>query len=525
MGWKVIILFVLSGSIITLISCTKIDTSQNKDISLAVWRTPTPSATSSSTSTRTPTPLIKPTPIVVGLPPPTLDPTAIHSFEVRVEEEPQFVNNHIISYLKSGNLYVHDLDTEISKLLVGGGDITSQDWSNQHELFAIAKDGRLLLVDKLGNIRRDLTSVLDDFDEHKSFICHAPHREEKQELIEKIDWVSWSPGGDYLSFACIISNEDRSVDYATYWIFEFSTEELNKVEGARFSPPAWLNDNVLMTEQYLGGGGYEFRIIDAKRDERIFTFSTLATIPVASRDGKRLAISGRDLKEVVIFDATSGETVLTEGFYPDMVHVDSWSDTDNYLAFYLQTTEGEKSTNRYTILNIATKELWEISQETRYSKIVWLQDIDEALVLGAQEDGNSVVSRLVPETKSVIPIGEIPKEYLWPAQYRNSDRYLVFTSYEPESSGFGAKSSGLWLQNDQIEEIPYQIYQVIPLDKGQSKIKNPILSLDDNWLIFTQYVGSDISSANPYFNDITLQAIHLPTGNQQQITKWGVSTE
>ncbi len=525
MGWNVVILSVLLGLIMVLISCTRTDTSPNENISLAVWRTPTPSVTSSPAPTKTPTPLITPTPIVVEVPPPTLAPTAIYRFEVRVEEEPQFIDNHIITYLKSGNLYVHDLDTETSELLVSDGGITSQDWSSWHELFAIAKDGRLLLVDKLGNIRRDLTPVLDDFDEHKLFICHAPHREEEQELIEKIEWASWSPGGDYLTFTCRVSNEDRSLDYVSVWIFEVATEKLDRVGGARFSHPTWLNESVLMTEHYVGGGGYEFRIIDAKRDEPTFTFSTVANIPVASLDGKRLAISGRDLKEAVVFDTTSGETILTKEFYPDMVHVDSWSDTGNYLALYLRTTEGKRSTNRYVILNIATKELWEISQEIRYFKIVWLQGIDEALVLDAQEDGTSVVSRLLPETKSVIPIGEISGEYLWPANYRDSDRYLVFTSYEPDSSGFGTKSSGLWLQNNQIEKIPYQIYQVIPLDKRQSKIKNPILSSDDNWLIFTQYVGSNISSANPYFNDITLQAIHLPTGNQQQITKWEVPTE
>lgn len=456
-------------------------------------------------------------------------------------EQKQFIGDNTVAYRQWKNLYIHHLMTQTTQLILDGNDITSFDWAPSRQYFVVIKGGRLLLIDATGNLVEDLSKIIAEPD--SGFEVRSCQQYDKfiKADSNQITNAEWSPNENSVRFVYAV-NDDGSYCRFYLWQFNVDTYTLTSISSSNDPVWTWLNDKTVVTSGYLGGGGRDFSIVDVPNDRVIFRTEAWGTYPVGSPDGSRLAIATYSLRKLLIFDTATGKQIFEYDFgneNPDedaIISVINWSPSGRYITLYVEKGMGNISTrNKYStvIADIETGEFWPLPAHSEYLpvSVIWLPDDDDQALIFDRHDKTTYMSRVLPEIRQIVLVGKITDTLQFPDIWPDNNRYLPMANgkvYDPVNpiTNWAGFTAGIWLWDRQKGGPPYPVYLVSPCVqdddsyyRGDAAVSTPTLSPDETWLVFGQQVGWSVSN-NPHYTDITLQAIHLPSGEYHQIAKW-----
>ncbi|MCP4986918.1 MAG: hypothetical protein GY928_12965 [Colwellia sp.] len=487
------------------------------------------------TSTATPETLLYP--ISTTAPIPTLAATTPYTLTLdRNElEHIQFIDPNTIVYRKWGDLYIHHLITQTTHLILDGNNIASFDWSPTRQQFVVAKDGQLLLTDRAGNPVEDLSAILAKPDSRFEVRTCQKYNEFMEADSHQTEDAEWSFDETSVQFTYIVLDD---CFYSYLWQLNPDTFTLNLLSNSN-DFQTWLNDQILVSSAYYGGGSRVFSIVDVPNDRTIFTVDAWGTYPIGSPDGSRVAVAVHDLRKLLVFDTATGQQIFEHNFINKernenvLISTINLSHSGRYVVVYVtKGTDIDYTDAKYmtVIVDIETGNFWSlpVRSERFPDTIIWLPERDQALMF-EQEENITYLSRLLPEIQQIVPIGTITDTVKAPYSWPGNSRYMPLTGQRGFNSNYwGETNAGIWFWDRQKGGLPYLIYLVTPFAqdddnfRGDASVFDPVLSSDETWLIFGQQIGWG-SPSNPYITDTTLQAIHLPSGEHHQIAKWSPS--
>lgn len=489
---------------------------------------PSPSPTATTAPTLTPTAEIRSTvtPTVMSTVTPILPSSTLipHNLSVALSEAEniRFINSDVLIYLHWGNIYTHNLSTQQTNLFAGSGDISSFDWSNSQQQFAVVQNNHLYLLDEEGISVKNLSAVLPPIHPNPEFVqaCYWNEMTESDNLLEYAKWVSWSPEGPYIIFGA--ANID---DYQTHhcgpkvWSVNIETNTANEIgRFIGYNPePQWLNKDLVLLDYYRGGGSHEYYLINIPNNETILTFGTYAGYTGASLSGNRLVSISESQVKIQAWETYSGIELWQEPFSSDIVaYRNAWSANERYIAVSkIERMPGNPSENNtpttLLILDMETKQKWQPDyQFSDYIFPTWFPNNSELLVFNPKENDTGIfIANPIDQTLTFLDI--IPQTRFVPIDWSSTNRYLPLIE--------GKAHRSIWLWDNQATTMPFPIYQLSEPDRV-ARFNNFIWSSDDMWFIFTQRSGLSLPDTDRA--DIVLKALHIPTGQQHQIAIWEI---
>ncbi len=472
-----------------------------------------------------------PTVIVRTIPQPTLVPMVPYTLQVQASEllSPRFVGTDTVAYLQWGNFYIYNLAAGMARSILTGGDVTDFDWSAKRGQFVVVKSGQLLLLDGTGRQVSHLSDHLTArFPPVEIPACdlQGRHNESSTRRINvtrHVKEASWSPEQDYLHFSSDLYDED-SPCFSIVWLYEPGRDRLAEIGKVSWGfTRRWLNSDLLMVDNYGGGGSYMYDIYGAHDAALRLTVRTEVEVPASSRDGRRIASLSAPYTLLEIWDTTTGQEIMREALPVQSRLVgEAWSSSGRYLAL-AQAVEPPAPPDYYTpsqprlkIMDLDTRQDWQPAREFGQDFFwgAWLPDRDRLLLFSPETSGTAVFL-VDPANRSVLPLGEVGEKHLFTQAWSSTGRYLLLTG-----------SNALWVWDRQRGSLPYPVHQVNAPD-GQVIFDKFVWSPNDEWLVFAQTIGQpyDGIRSNPYLSDITLQAFHLPTGHYRQVARWAAPAE
>lgn len=497
-----------------------------KTASPTVRMTETPTATSTPIAPKaTATPSPEPTRLT-----PTVTPTPYPiRYDIHVPPAEltgaRFVSNTEIAFLQWGDLYLYDLVKQSARLVFGDGDITSAEWSEAQQRFAVAKNGRLLIADKSGTILADLSARLGQASsDFQTAACDLKARKNQSEdetisVLEYIRWVNWFADGARLLFAYDIY-DGENLCYSTSWSYNLNTGEFLELDTSRYTRPAWVNEETLIVDHYGGGGSHRFDILDVVDGTEKLSVDTAVSEPEYTLG--RIADISAPYTILRIWDIEKGTEILHRKYKEEIsVLGGGWSESGKYFALarsdepFSETTIGRTAMPNLTILDTDSGEAWNVPQPF-YNKFrgSWIPGTNELLVVQYPSELTSTIALVNPPEKTVMPIAELDATLYpqYPQSWSSTGRYLLL---EETKNAY----SGRYLWDRQAKDLPPRLIYEITTDKWLAGLFYFVWSPDDQWLIFIQTEGP-LNNFNPSSADITLQALHISSGEHYQITQW-----
>jgi hypothetical protein len=463
------------------------------------------------------TPTSSPTAIVSDVPKPHNLPVALSEIE-----QVRFVNTDTIAYLQWGTVYTHNLSTQQSGVVVGSGDISSFDWSDAQQQFVVVQDNHLYLLDMNGTLVKNLASTLPVIHPNPEFVkaCYWNEMTENDNLLEYVKWVRWNPVDPNIIFGA--ANID---DYITHHcgpkIWSANIEENQLTEIGRFTnynpEPQWLNKDLLLLDYYTGGGSHVYSVVNIPSSETIFEFGTYAGFTEASASGNRLVNVSELQVELQAWETSTGNELWQEPFPFDTVaYRNAWSFDERYIVVsqgenLLNTPSENSPPIALLVFDVEAKQKLQFDyQFFGYTHPTWLPNRNEILVFNRTgEDANIFIAN--PKDQTVELVSVHPNRRFVPNVWSSTNRYLPLIE--------GASDRSIWLFDNQAVETPSLIYELDSPDRV-AQFNNLVWSSDDMWLIFTERSGPSMPDTD--HADITLQALHISTGQHHSVTVWDV---
>ncbi|MFN8454249.1 MAG: hypothetical protein U0401_06160 [Anaerolineae bacterium] len=435
-----------------------------------------------------------------------------------------FIAPDTIAYLKWSTVYTYNLISQDAGVFFGSGDIASFDWSEVQGQFTVVQDGRLLLLNPDGGLVRNLSAELPAIHPDPRFVqdCFWTGMQETDNLLEHVKWVQWHPQQPYLILGAIHSNDlPHHLCGPKVWVVNIPLRTISQLVASpdpyNYAPePTWLNQELLLLDYYTGGGSRYYDITQVQDGKTLWSFGTYANFPIASPDGKRLAnISERDY-ELIIWDTISGygiwhEKPSTEAYSNNT----AWSTDGRYFALIHSESLIDRTSKQppvfLLILDLETQQKWQPDyQFPDFVFTAWSPHENKALIFSRQKDGSRIFIA-DPMEKSLKLLNFIPQTDLFPIGWSSTGRYLILTDYQ--------KWQTIWLLDTQANNAITPVYK-LDIPNQMADFDNFVWSPNDTWLLFTQIAGPLLNTPG---SDITLHALHVSTGNQQQITRWEIN--
>lgn len=435
-----------------------------------------------------------------------------------------FITPDTIAYLKWGNVYTYNLSTQDASGFIQTDNIASFDWSDTQRQFAVVQNGHLLLLNSDGNLLQDLSAQLSPIHPDAKFVqdCFWTGMQETDNLLKHIKWVRWHPEQAYLILGAIHSNElPHHLCGPKVWLVNVQLNTINPIvalpDPNLYAPePTWLNQDLLLLDYYTGGGTRRYNVVRVQNGETLWSFDTYASFPLPSPDGEHLANISERSYELVIWDSVSGRRVWHEKFSTEAFTDDTaWSINGRYFALIHSQSLLDRVSQQppvfLLILDLETQQKWQPEYEfPDFTFPTWLPTQNKAVVFSRQADGSRIFMA-DPLKQSFELLRFIPGTDLIPVGWSSTGRYLILTDYQTRRA--------LWLLDTQANNSIAPIYE-LNIPNQVADFGNFIWSPDDAWLLFTQMNGQWLHTPGA---DITLHALKLSTGNQQQVTRWEIN--
>ena len=476
-----------------------------------------------NTPTPIPTTALTPLPVLAEVTLPTPKP---HNHPIASSEIKQvhFVDVNTLAYLQWGTIYTHNLLTRQTKAIIGSGDIDSFDWSDSQQQFVVVKNGHLLLFDVTGTLVKNLSDILPPIYPNPEFVkaCSWNKMTEGDNLLEYVKWVLWNPVD-----ANIILGAANINDYITHhcgpkiWFVNIEKNQIVEVGDFKsYDPkPQWLNRNSILLDYYEGGGSHKYDVVDVSRGETILEFDTYAGFTESSASGTHLVNVSELQVSLRAWNTITGNELWDESFpYDTVVYRNAWSFDERYIA----VSQGQglfsySPDNLVSLLVLDVNSRRKQKLEHKFSDYifpVWFPDKNNILVFEQRlNDEGSNIFLADPESQTVEFLSGYPNYQFMPIEWSTNNQYLPLIEQQENRS--------IWLMDRQSIETPFLVYELDTPDYV-AWFDNFNWNLDNTWLIFTEQSGE---KSIPLGADISLQAIHIPTGESHSITIWEIDRE
>ncbi len=403
----------------------------------------------------------------------------------------QFINADTVAYLQDGNLSLYNLTTEEHKTLLADNDVTAFAWSEKGQQFAVAKQGRLLLVDALGQTRADLSAYLaplpNDFDFNLCQASSVVPSPQVVDLTKRIVWVGWNPDQRFLIFSADLYSADH-VCISLFWSLDLETAKIEQLSsiGRRPAWPEWLTAKTYIIQRYGGGGGYLHIVTNLVNKINNFSIFTWGVFPQSSPNGKQLATISIPVSILRIWDVASGYPRLTlklpviSGLLGS--NYECWSVDGRYLNVVQSDVPVEKADSYpadfpwLRIFDLEAQTQWLLPEKFGLLRAAWLPDQNELLLFSWQFD-TTTIYLVNPDLHQVTRVGAIAGKQFSPEGWSFQKRYLALKATDEDGT------STFWLWDKNVGGMPFLIGQPVMLKEPSSSVRRYLWGPNDRWLL------------------------------------------